>query len=204
MKILIGTNNAHKVQEIRDMLPGFEVMRPKDIGLDLDVDENGKTFEENAMIKARAFAEASGMVTLADDSGLEVDCLNGAPGIYSARYCPKPGADDKDRRDYLLENIRKCGAAHPWTARFVCEIAVVFPNEHKTLSAAGYCEGEIISEERGTSGFGYDPIFFMPDKGMTLSEMTEDQKNAVSHRGNAIKKIAPLLIAVSEQKRGEN
>ena len=195
MKILIGTNNAHKAQEIRDMLPDFEILRPKDIGLDLDVVENGSSFEENAMIKARAFAEASGMVTLADDSGLVVDCLNGEPGIYSARYCPKPGADDKDRRDYLLENLRKSGAERPWTARFVCEIAVVFPDAGKSLSAAGTCEGEIIPEERGSGGFGYDPIFYMPDKGMTLSEMTEEEKNAVSHRGNAIRKAAPLLYA---------
>ncbi len=195
MKILIGTNNAHKAQEIRDMLPEFEIVRPKDIGLDLDVDENGTTFEENAVIKAKAFAEASGMVTLADDSGLEVECLHGEPGIYSARYCPKPGADDKDRRDYLLENIRKCGAGQPWKARFVCEIAIVFPEQKKTLLSAGYCEGEIIPEERGNGGFGYDPIFYMPDRKMTLSEMTEEEKNAVSHRGNAIKKAAPLLRA---------
>ncbi len=175
------------------MLPEFEIVRPKDIGLDLEVDENGSTFEENAVIKAKAFAEASGMVTLADDSGLEVECLHGEPGIYSARYCPKPGADDKDRRDYLLENIRKCGAKRPWKARFVCEIAIVFPEQKKTLLSAGYCEGEIIPEERGNGGFGYDPIFYMPDRNMTLSEMTEEEKNAVSHRGNAIKKAAPLL-----------
>lgn len=195
MKILLGTNNAHKAQEIRDMLPDFEILRPKDIGLDLDVDENGSTFEENALIKAKAFAEASGMITLADDSGLEVDCLNGEPGIYSARYCPKPGADDKDRRDWLLKNIRERGAERPWKARFVCEIAVVFPEGNKTLKARGTCEGEIIPEERGSGGFGYDPIFYMPDKGMTLSEMTEEEKNAVSHRGNAVKKAAPLLRA---------
>ena len=137
-------------------------------------------------------------MTLADDSGLEVDCLNGEPGIYSARYCPKPGADDKDRRDYLLENIRKCGAQRPWTARCVCEIAIVFPGENKVLKALGTCEGEIIPEERGNGGFGYDPIFYMPDKGMTLSEMTEEEKNAVSHRGNAIKKAAPLLRAYAK------
>ena len=196
MKILIGTNNAHKAQEIRDMLPEFEIVRPKDIGLDLDVDENGKTFEENAMIKAKAFADASGMVTLADDSGLEVDCLNGEPGIYSARYCPKPGADDADRRHYLLENIQKCGAKRPWTARFRCEIAIVFPKEGKTLRASGACEGEIIPEERGSNGFGYDPIFYRKEEGMTLSEMTEEEKNAISHRGNAIKKAAPFLRAM--------
>ena len=196
MKILIGTNNAHKAQEIQDMLPDFEIVRPKDIGLELDVEENGTTFEENAMIKAKAFAEASGMVTLADDSGLEVDCLNGEPGIYSARYCPKPGADDADRRHYLLENIQKCGAEQPWTARFRCEIAVVFPGQNKTLQASGACEGEIIPEERGSNGFGYDPIFYRADEERTLAEMTEDEKNAISHRGNAIQKAAPLLRAI--------
>jgi XTP/dITP diphosphohydrolase len=193
MKILIGTNNAHKAQEIQDMLPEFEIVRPKDIGLELDVEENGTTFEENAMIKAKAFAEASGMVTLADDSGLEVDCVNGEPGIYSARYCPKPGADDADRRHYLLENILKTGAPRPWTARFRCEIAVVFPGENKSLTASGTCEGEIIPEERGSNGFGYDPMFYKPDRGMTLAEMTEAEKNAISHRGNAIMKAAPIL-----------
>ena len=195
MEILIGTNNAHKAQEIRELLPDFDIICPKDIGLELDVEENGRTFDANAMIKARAFSEATGMMTLADDSGLEVDCLNGKPGIYSARYSPKPGADDKDRRDYLLENIRKCGKPQPWTARFRCAIAVVFPGGNMRLTSDGTCEGVIIPEERGSGGFGYDPIFFMPDKGKTLSEMTEDEKNAVSHRGNAIRKIAPLLQA---------
>ena len=193
MKILIGTNNAHKAQEIQDMLPEHEILRPKDIGLELDVDENGTSFEENAMIKAKAFAEASGMVTLADDSGLEVDCLNGEPGIYSARYCPKPGADDADRRQYLLENIRKSGAERPWTARFRCEIAIVFPAENKVLTASGACEGEIIPEERGSNGFGYDPVFFKPELGKTLAELTEEQKNAISHRGNAIKRAKAFL-----------
>jgi len=193
MKILIGTNNAHKAQEIRDMLPEHEIVRPKDIGLELEVEENGKTFEENAKIKARAFAEASGLVTLADDSGLEVDCLKGKPGIYSARYCPKPGATDADRRQYLLENIQKKGAQRPWKARFRCEIAVVFPGRNKTLLASGTCEGEIIPEERGSNGFGYDPIFYKPELSKTLAELTEDEKNAISHRGNAIKKVAPYL-----------
>ena len=146
------------------MLPEHEIVCPKDIGLDIEVDENGTTFEENAKIKAKAFAEASGMVTLADDSGLEVDCLNGEPGIFSARYCPKPGADDADRRKYLLENIRKSGAERPWKARFVCEIAVVFPGENRTIMSRGTCEGEIIPEERGTSGFGYDPVFYIVEK----------------------------------------
>ncbi len=192
MKILIGSNNAHKAKEIQDMLPDYEVLRPKDIGLDLEPEENGKTFAENALIKAKAFAEASGLLTMADDSGLEVACLNGEPGIYSARYCPKPGADDADRRHYLLENIRKCGAERPWKARFCCAMAIVPPNG-EVRQVFGTCEGVIIPEERGSNGFGYDPIFFKPEFNMTLAEMTEEQKNSISHRGNALKQALPIL-----------
>ena len=192
MKILIGSNNAHKAKEIQDMLPDYEVLRPKDIGLDLEPEENGKTFAENALIKAKAFADASGLLTMADDSGLEVACLNGEPGIYSARYCPKPGADDADRRHYLLDNIRKCGAERPWKARFCCAMAIVPPNG-EVRQVFGTCEGVIIPEERGSNGFGYDPIFFKPEFGMTLAEMTEEQKNSISHRGNALKQALPIL-----------
>ncbi len=192
MKILIGSNNAHKAKEIQDMLPDYEVLRPKDIGLDLEPEENGKTFAENALIKAKAFAEASGLLTMADDSGLEVACLNGEPGIYSARYCPKPGADDADRRHYLLDNIRKCGAERPWKARFCCAMAIVPPNG-EVRQVFGTCEGVIIPEERGSNGFGYDPIFFKPEFDMTLAEMTEEQKNSISHRGNALKQALPIL-----------
>ena len=192
MKILIGSNNAHKAKEIQDMLPDYEVLRPKDIGLDLEPEENGKTFAENALIKAKAFAEASGLLTMADDSGLEVACLNGEPGIYSARYCPKPGADDADRRHYLLDNIRKCGAERPWKARFCCAMAIVPPNG-EVRQVFGTCEGVIIPEERGSNGFGYDPIFFKPEFNMTLAEMTEEQKNSISHRGNALKQALPIL-----------
>ncbi len=192
MKILIGSNNAHKAKEIQDMLPDYEVLRPKDIGLDLEPEENGKTFAENALIKAKAFAEASGLLTMADDSGLEVECLNGEPGIYSARYCPKPGADDADRRHYLLENIRKCGAERPWKARFCCAMAIVPPNG-EARQVFGTCEGCIIPEERGSNGFGYDPIFYKPEFDMTLAEMTEEQKNSISHRGNALKQALPIL-----------
>ena len=192
MKILIGSNNAHKAKEIQDMLPDYEVLRPKDIGLDLEPEENGKTFAENALIKAKAFADASGLLTMADDSGLEVACLNGEPGIYSARYCPKPGADDADRRHYLLENIRKCGAERPWKARFCCAMAIVPPNG-EVRQVFGTCEGVIIPEERGSNGFGYDPIFFKPEFNMTLAEMTEEQKNSISHRGNALKQALPIL-----------
>lgn len=196
MKILIGSNNAHKAKEIQDMLPDYEVLRPKDIGLNLDPEENGTTFAENALIKAKTFADASGLLTMADDSGLEVECLNGEPGIYSARYCPKPGADDADRRQYLLENIRKCGAPRPWNARFCCAMAIVSP-AGEVRQVFGTCGGCIIPEERGTNGFGYDPIFYKPELGMTLAEMSEEQKNAVSHRGNALKQALPILKEIS-------
>lgn len=196
MKILIGSNNAHKAKEIQDMLPDYEVLRPKDIGLNLDPEENGTTFAENALIKAKTFADASGLLTMADDSGLEVECLNGEPGIYSARYCPKPGADDADRRQYLLENIRKCGAPRPWNARFCCAMAIVSP-AGEVRQVFGTCSGCIIPEERGTNGFGYDPIFYKPELGMTLAEMSEEQKNAVSHRGNALKQALPILKEIS-------
>ncbi len=196
MKILIGSNNAHKVKEIQDMLPEYEVLRPKDIGLNLDPEENGTTFAENALIKAKTFAEASELLTMADDSGLEVECLNGEPGIYSARYCPKPGADDADRRHYLLENIQKCGAPRPWKARFCCAMAIVSPSG-AVRQVFGTCEGCIIPEERGSNGFGYDPIFCKPEFGMTLAEMSEEQKNAVSHRGNALKQALPILKEIS-------
>ena len=196
MQLIMATGNQNKVREIREMLEGtsFTILSMKDAGIEADIDENGTTFEENAVIKAETIRDLTGQMVLADDSGLEVECLNGEPGIYSARYCPKPGATDKDRRDWLLENIRKCGAPRPWKARFVCEIAIVYPEENKTLMAAGYCEGEIIPEERGSNGFGYDPIFFRPDLNKTLAELSEAEKNAISHRGNAIKKAKPYLI----------
>lgn len=195
MRILIGTNNAHKVQEIRELLSDYQIVTPAEAGIDIDVEENGSTFEENATIKAKAFANVSHLLTLADDSGLQVDCLNGAPGIYSARYSPKPHATDADRRQVLLKNLHDGNFSKPWKARFYCAIAIVKPDGEVEM-AHGTCEGEIIEEERGTGGFGYDPIFFVPNKGMTLSEMSEKEKNAISHRGNAIKNARKILKAI--------
>lgn len=191
MKILIGSNNKHKFQEIREILPEYNLLTPADLGLNLEIDETGSTFEENATLKAVAYCKASGLITLADDSGLEVDCLNSAPGIHSHRYLPKPGATDAERRYFLLQNLQ--GKPQPWTARFYCAAAIATPQNDHVLMAHGICEGLIINEERGSGGFGYDPIFFVPERGKTLSEMTESEKNEISHRGNAMKIARTLL-----------
>jgi XTP/dITP diphosphohydrolase len=186
-KILIGSNNAHKLKEIQEILDAFEFVTPASLGLDLDIDESGMTFAENAEIKARAFAQASGLPTLADDSGLMVEALDGAPGVHSHRYSPKPDATDADRRAFLLENLKS--SARPWKAKFVCAAVYYDPATEKLLHASGECAGEILPEERGSGGFGYDPVFFFPQLGKTLAELSEDEKNAISHRGNAMRKM---------------
>lgn len=185
-ELLVATNNPGKIIELRALLaelPGIRLVFPQDLGLTLEVAETGGTYAENAALKAAAFAEASERVALADDSGLEVDALNGEPGIRSKRYAPQPGATDADRRAYLLENL--AGAPRPWTARFRAVVAVVTPGEAARF-AEGVCEGQIIPEERGTNGFGYDPIFFISEKGLTMAELGDAEKNRISHRGRAV------------------
>ena len=191
-KLLIATNNKGKVKELRDLLKGVDVelVMPADINLDLDVVEDGHTYAENATKKALAFAQASNMISLADDSGLEVDALDGAPGLYSARYSPKPGASDADRRAYLLENLKD--KPRPWTAHFHATIAIATPDKTVQL-AEGKCYGEIIPEERGTGGFGYDPIFLFPELGKTMAELEMEQKNRLSHRARAVMNAMPIL-----------
>ena len=206
--LLIATNNKGKVKELQDLLQDMdiELVTPSQINLELDVAEDGKTYAENATKKAIAFAEASHLVSLADDSGLEVDALNDAPGLYSARYSPKPGATDKDRRIYLLQNLQD--RPRPWTARFHATIAIAIPeklwsstgllSEMQEQATAihiveGFCEGEIIPEERGTGGFGYDPIFLLQDLGKTMAELSIEEKNRLSHRAKAVMKAKPKL-----------
>ena len=191
-KLLIATNNKGKVKEIQDILKDMdiELVTPADIALKLEVVEDGKTYLENAKKKAIAFAHASRLISLADDSGLEVDALDGAPGLYSARYLPKPGATDKDRRAYLLQNLQ--GKPRPWTARFHATIAIAVPDQNVEFSE-GRCEGQIISEERGTNGFGYDPIFFIPELNKTMAELEMETKNRLSHRARAIINAKPIL-----------
>ena len=191
-QLLIATNNKGKVVELQELLQdtAIELLTPSQINLELDVIEDGDTYAENATKKAIAFAKASNLISLADDSGLEVDALEGAPGLYSARYSPKPKATDKDRRAYLLENLQN--KPRPWIARFRATIAIANPNGEIHL-AEGICEGEIIPEERGTGGFGYDPIFLLQDLGKTMAELSMEQKNHLSHRAKAVREAKPIL-----------
>jgi XTP/dITP diphosphohydrolase len=196
-KLLIATNNKGKVKELQDLLKGLdiELVTPADINLNLEVEEDGATYIENATKKAVAFAHVSGLISLADDSGLEVDALDGAPGLHSARYHPKPGANDADRRAYMLENLKD--KPRPWTAHFHATIAIAHPSTtlraEDVSIAEGNCYGEIISEERGTNGFGYDPIFFFPELNQTMAELDMETKNRLSHRAKAVINAIPIL-----------
>jgi len=195
-KLLIATNNKGKVKELQDLLKDTEIelITPAQINLDLDVVEDGQTYAENATKKAVAFAQASGLISLADDSGLEVDALDGAPGLYSARYGSSDGhpvkLSDGERRTFLIKNLQL--KPRPWTARFHATIAVAIPNGELHL-AEGICEGEIISEERGTGGFGYDPIFLLSGLGKTMAELSMDEKNRLSHRARAVMNAIGIL-----------
>ena len=187
MKLVLASKNRHKLVELQTILGqlGLEVVLESDIGIDVDVEETGTTFEENALLKAKAVMEASGMAAIADDSGLMVDALNGEPGVYSARY----GGKDSDaaRTAYLLENMAQVPEEER-TARFVSAIACALP-DGRVVTSRGTCEGRILFETRGDNGFGYDPVFYVPEIGMTFAEADGEQKNAISHRGNALKEF---------------
>jgi XTP/dITP diphosphohydrolase len=191
-KLLLASNNPGKLREMRALLEDMplELVTPQQAGLELEVAEDGSTYAENASRKALAFARAAGMLTLADDSGLEVAALGGEPGLYSARYMPKPGATDADRRAYLLQKLR--GLPRPWLARFRCTVALADP-AGRVQFAEGACPGEIIPQERGQDGFGYDPIFLLPELGRTMAELTMQEKNRLSHRARAVLAARPLL-----------
>ena len=183
MKLVLATKNQKKLKEMRDILShlGVEVCSEADAGVDIEVEETGTTFEENSLLKARAVMEASGLPAIADDSGLCVDCLNGAPGVYSARYGGE-GLDDTGRYRLLLENMR---GQMPRTAKFVSVITCCFPNGD-VLTARGECPGTIAYAPQGEGGFGYDPVFFVPGLKKTFAQLTAEEKNAVSHRGKAL------------------
>ena len=193
MKLLIASNNPGKLVEILDLLKDLDLdlLTPGKIGLDLQVDETGDTYAENAALKGTAFARQSGLVTLADDSGLEVDALGGLPGVNSARFSPKPGATSADRRVLLIQKL--AGVPRPWKACFRCLIALVSPTGEEYLTE-GVCPGEIIPEERGQNGFGYDPIFFLPDLNATMAEIPMFEKNRRSHRALAVMAALPQLM----------
>lgn len=190
MKLAIATNNQHKLQEIRAILGDSfeELLSLKDLGIDVDVEETGTTLEENALIKARAILALSGIATLADDTGLMVDALNGAPGVYSARYAGEEHNDAKNRA-LLLKNL---DGAKDRSAHFATVIALCYP-DGKTLTASGRVNGEILLSERGTEGFGYDSLFFSTELGKTFAEATQAEKNSVSHRGRALKAMLELV-----------
>jgi XTP/dITP diphosphohydrolase len=191
-RLLLASNNPGKLREIQALLQDLEIelLTPRQLGLTLDVEESGQTYAENAALKGIAFARATGLLTMADDSGLEVDALDGAPGLHSARFSHRPGATDADRRAYLLEKL--AGKARPWMARFRCVIAVVTP-KGKARFAEGVCQGEIIPEERGQNGFGYDPLFLIPEFGLTMAELDMGQKNKLSHRARAVQAARAIL-----------
>ena len=190
-QLLIATNNPGKVLEIKDLLAGLDLtlLTPADLGFNLDVPEDGLTYAENAAKKAVAFAQASGLPSLADDSGLEVDALGGKPGLHSNRFGPQP-ATDATRRRYLLEQLQN--KPRPWRARFCATVAIAVPGREVKI-VAGECEGEIIPEERGENGFGYDPIFLFPDLGRTMAELGLEEKNRLSNRARAVLNCIPIL-----------
>lgn len=187
--ILVATGNRGKTAEIRELLgPGVDVVSLDDLGLD-GAEETGVTFEENAVLKAAEAARASGLLTVADDSGIEVDALGGAPGVFSARYSG-PDATDESNRLRLLADLDARGTPDR-SARFVCVIAVAHP-DGTVVTFHGTLEGQITSNARGTGGFGYDPILELPD-GRTVAELTRDEKNRISHRGKALRKALPYI-----------
>ena len=190
-KLVVATGNAHKLREISQIFTEYEVISQKQAGFDIDVEETGTTFEENALIKARSASKALGVIALADDSGICVTALNGAPGVYSARYCGRHG-DDKANRDLLIKNLDGVGDR---TAYFESAIALVYP-DGKELVAHGRTYGKILFEEDGDGGFGYDCIFFSDDLGKSFGRASAEEKNAVSHRFRGLMALKERLCHI--------
>ena len=193
MRVVLASKNKHKLVEISKITEkfGFELVLQSELGVDIDVEETGTTFEENSFLKAEAVMKATGLPALADDSGIAVDALNGEPGVYSARYGFDESLDDWGRLLLLLKNMEHVPDGQR-QARFVCVITMVTP-DGKTIQARGEIHGELLREARGENGFGYDPIFYYPPYGKTTAEMEPEEKNAVSHRGNALRVLNEKL-----------
>ena len=191
-KLLLATNNKGKVREYKHMLKDlpFELVSPAEVGINTEVEETGESLEENARLKATTLARESKLLTLADDSGLEVDALGGEPGRLSARYAGE-GASDEDRVNYLLSRLKDVPEGKR-SARFRCVIAIAMPDDEVEL-CSGECEGVITLEPRGEKGFGYDPIFYLPELDKTMAELSLEEKNKVSHRGRAAREAIKLL-----------
>ncbi len=197
-RLLLATNNSGKIRELKELLSDipYELVSPAGIGLKLEVPETGRTFAANARLKALGFAGASGLLTLADDSGLEVDALGGAPGVLSSRYAGDK-ATDAERVAFLLQKLKGV----PWYrrgAKFQCVIAIANPAGDVKL-ATGSCRGMIAEQPKGTHGFGYDPVFFFPKLGKTMAELTPEVKNTLSHRARAAARAREILLKLAKQ-----
>ena len=197
MKLIIASNNAHKLIEIKAILGNHfeQILSMREAGIEHETVEDGQTFLENAEKKAREMAEISGCCALADDSGLCVDALDGAPGIYSARFCGVHGDDPANNR--LL--LQKLEGVEDRAAHYTCAMVLARP-DGSIVSAEGYLYGQIAREEAGSNGFGYDPLFYMPEYGCTTAQMSPEQKNRISHRAEALHKLVALLDAEAEKK----
>ena len=195
MRLLIATTNPGKVREYQQLLNGLncELVGLSEVGIIQEVAETGSTYEENALLKAREYAALSGLLTLADDSGLEVDALGGRPGVHSARYAP----DSPARIQRLLAEMQNVPADRR-SARFQCAIALAWPDGRAEITT-GTCEGWITTDARGANGFGFDPVFYVPERGMTMAELPGDVKNQISHRARAAQKMRPILERILER-----
>ena len=188
--IILASNNKDKVKEVKEILKGYDIISMKEAGIDVDIEENGTTFEENALIKARAIMKLTGQITMADDSGLEIDYLNKAPGVYSARFMGHDTSYDIKNKALIqkLEGVKGSDRS----GRFVCAIAVCFPDGREIVKR-GTMEGLIAEEIKGDNGFGYDPIVYLPEYGKTSGELAPEEKNKISHRGKALALIKEEL-----------
>ncbi len=199
-RILLASGNPGKLVEMKALLSGIglEFVSLYQAGIRDLVEETGATYAENAMLKARHYSQQAGLLAIADDSGLEVDALGGLPGINSHRFTGNVDASDADRRATLLRRLE--GMPRPWTAHFHCSVAIATPDGEIYL-ADGDCPGEVIPEERGTNGFGYDAIFWMPELKRTMAELTDEEKNRVSHRARAVANARPVLTKLISPSR---
>ena len=193
MRAVLASKNAHKLEEISKIVEQFDLqlVLQSELGIDVDVEETGTTFEENSMLKARAVMEKSGLPAIADDSGLMVDALDGAPGIYSARFGGDRCHSDRERYEYLLSLLENVPEERR-TARFVSVITLLYP-DGSAVVARGECPGVILRGPRGENGFGYDPVFFVEEDGKTMAEMAPERKNEISHRARALQALAAKL-----------
>ena len=196
MKLVLASKNPKKLKEMREILShlGVEVCLQSDVGIDVDVEETGTTFEENSLLKAKAVMEASGLPAIADDSGLCVDALQGGPGVYSARY----GGEEMSYPEKIRMLLQTMQGQTPRTCHFACHITCCFPNG-EVLDAERKCQGTVAFVPMGEGGFGFDPIFFVPDLKKTFAQLSPEEKNAISHRGNALRAFAEQLKAYLEK-----